>query len=79
MTVAELIAALQEQDPKAQVHFVYDYGDHWHTSVAPQVASVEVGAVKHSEYHRMPKVLDLDEVDDEEEQGTAVVLLQSEG
>jgi hypothetical protein len=78
MTVAELIAALQGQDPDAQVHFVYDYGDHWHTSVAPQVASVETGAVKHSEYHRMPKVLDLDAVDNED-QGAAVVLLQSEG
>lgn len=77
MTVAELIEALKGQDPNAEVHFVYDYGDHWHTNVAPEVSEVETGAVKHSDYHRMPRVLDLDTVEDEEDQGTAVVLLRS--
>lgn len=62
MTVAELIEQLQMMNQDAEVHFSYNYGDHWRTQVAPTVDSVNEGFVKHSEYHRMDKI-----VDDEDE------------
>ena len=61
MTVNELIAHLQElQDEFGMgdwdVHFQYTASDYWRTQVAPEVTEVEPGAVKHSDYHEMPKV-----------------------
>jgi hypothetical protein len=53
-------------DPNAEVHFSYNYGDHWRTEVAPKVGSVLEGMVKYSEYHRMDKLLDEDEMYEEE-------------
>lgn len=78
MKVAELIELLQMENPDAEVHFSYNYGDHWRTQVAPEVDTVETGFVKFSDYHRMPKVVEYDdyETDDEDEkQGTEVVIL----
>jgi hypothetical protein len=76
MTVQELIEQLGYMDPNAEVHFSYNYGDHWRTQVAPQVESVEPGFVVHSEYHRMPKVVELDYDDEEEQfQGKEVVII----
>ena len=66
MKVSELIELLQYQDKDAEVHFSYNYGDHWRTQVAPEVSSVEPGFVVHSEYHRMPKVVELDYDEDDE-------------
>jgi hypothetical protein len=66
MTVEELIAELQGCDPQAKVHFAYNYGDHWRTEVAPTVDVVEMGMVKYSDYHRMPKVVQYDAEDDED-------------
>jgi hypothetical protein len=68
MTVEELINTLQFMDMNAEVHFSYNYGDHWRTEVAPKVGRVDEGAVVYSEYHRMDKILDADgdcEFDDE--------------
>ena len=47
------------------VHFVYDYGDHLHTSVASPVDVAEMGDVAWSEYHSDYKVVDSEEHDDE--------------
>lgn len=58
MTVEELINQLGFMDPTAEVHFSYNYGDHWRTQVAPTVDSVYEGHVCHSEYHRMDKLVD---------------------
>jgi hypothetical protein len=58
MTVQDLIELLQQENPEAEVHFSYNYGDHWRTQVAPTVDSVETGYVKYSDYHRMDKVTD---------------------
>ena len=66
MTVQELINLLQWQDPDAEVHFAYNYGDHWRTEVAPKVSRVDEGVVEYSEYHRMDKIADED-YDDEDE------------
>lgn len=77
MLVADLIEELKCMPQDAEVHFQYNYGDHWRTQVAPSVDSVEMGFVVHSEYHRMPKVVepDWDEEEDADTEGTAVVLI----
>jgi hypothetical protein len=77
MKVKDLIEQLGYMNPEAEVHFEYNYGDHWRTQVAPQVSSVEMGMVKYSEYHRMDKVVepDWDEEDANEVDGREVVLI----
>ena len=75
MRVCELIELLQDQNPDAEVHYSYNYGDHWRTEVAPAVESVKSGMIEYSDYHRMDKVVDSeDDVYDEEtgELGTDV-------
>lgn len=78
MLVRDLIELLEEMPADAEVHFAYNYGDHWRTQVAPKVDSVELGEVKYSDYHRMPKVVerDYDDEDDstEDEQSQVVIL-----
>jgi len=66
MQVFQLIEQLMDLDPNAEVHFSYNYGDHWRTEVAPKVGSVLEGMVKYSEYHRMDKLVDEDEMYEEE-------------
>ena len=61
MKVQDLIELLQGENPEAEVHFQYNYGDHWRTQVAPTVDSVAVGYVKFSDYHRMHKVTEDEE------------------
>ena len=68
MKVSELIEMLQHMNQDADVHFAYNYGDHWRTEVAPKLSRVDEGAVVYSEYHRMDKMLEDDgdcEFDDE--------------
>jgi len=66
MLVRELIEKLRSEDPNAEVHFSYNYGDHWHTQVAPKVDTVEVGLVKHSEYHRMDQLMFEEDMNEDE-------------
>ena len=77
LTVAELIEELKYMPQDAEVHFQYNYGDHWRTQVAPGVDSVEMGLVEYSDYHRMPKVVepDYDDEEDADVEGKAVVLI----
>jgi hypothetical protein len=77
MNVRDLIECLEGMDPEAEVHFEYNYGDHWRTQVAPKVSSVEMGLVQYSDYHRMDKVVepDWDEEDADEVDGKKVVLI----
>jgi hypothetical protein len=77
MLVADLIEELKNMPQDAEVHFQYNYGDHWRTHVAPEVRSVEMGLVKYSDYHRMPKVVepDWDNEDLEDVEGKPVVLI----
>jgi hypothetical protein len=65
MLVKDLIESLKYMDPELEVHFSYCYGDHWRTEVAPKVSSVDMGIVAYSEYHRMPRVVEID-YDDED-------------
>jgi hypothetical protein len=58
---------LKYLDPNTEVHFSYNYGDHWRTEVAPKVSSVSEGVVEFSDYHRMDKlVTDEEDCYDEE-------------
>jgi len=77
MLVRDLIELLEGYDADLEVHFQYNYGDHWRTQVAPSVDSVDMGVVKYSDYHRMHKVvaIDFDEEDGDEVDGNPVVLL----
>jgi hypothetical protein len=75
MTVKKLIEELQQYDEGTEVHFAYNYGDHWHTRVAPAVDSVEELYVKHSEYHSMPVLVDEEDEDYGGKGQTSVIVL----
>ncbi len=79
MLVSDLIELLQEMPQDAEVHFAYNYGDHWRTQVAPKVDEVYMGDVKYSDYHRMPKVVerDYDDEDDSTEDNQSQVVILS--
>ena len=66
MKVSELIELLGYHSPDAEVHFSYNYGDHWRTEVAPAVSSVADGVVEFSDYHRMDKMVDDEDCYDED-------------
>ncbi len=66
MNVAQLIEELKYFPQDAEVHFSYNYGDHWRTQVAPTVDRVEEGCVKYSDYHSMDKVVDEEDFDYDE-------------
>ena len=71
LTVKDLIAQLQGCDEDMEVHFTYNYGDHWRTQVAPVVRYVEEGFVEESSYHQMDRVVE-DCYDDEGDRNTDV-------
>ena len=73
MQVKDLIEMLQGMDQDAEVHYAYNYGDHWRTEVAPKVGRVDEGAVVYSEYHRMDKIVENDDSDFDEETGEEIV------
>jgi hypothetical protein len=58
MKVQELIEQLRFMNPEAEVHFSYNYGDHWRTHVAPKVRQVFEGAVEFSDYHHMDRLVE---------------------
>ena len=64
LTVRQLIEELQVLDQDLEVRFAYNYGDYWKTQVAATIDTIETGYVKHSDYHRMDKVVDLNETDE---------------
>ena len=66
MTKLELIDLLDQFPDDAEVHFSYNYGDHWHTQVAPVVSDVDMLVTKHSDYHRNPILVDEDDVNGDE-------------
>jgi hypothetical protein len=66
MQVKELIEMLSHLDQTAEVHFSYNYGDHWRTQVAPSVDRVDLALVKYSEYHRMDRLMDEDNMYEDE-------------
>lgn len=78
MKVRELIQELKNFDQDAEVHFAYNYGDHWRTTVAPAVKSVDEYPVVYSEYHSMDKlVADDDEESFKRKEDRVAVILQA--
>jgi len=73
MKVSELIECLQEMKQDAEVHFSYNYGDHWRTKVTSSVDEVFDGYIKYSDYHRMHKLVD--EYSDDIDNAREVVVL----
>jgi hypothetical protein len=69
MKVKDLIEQLKYMDQEADVHFAYNYGDHWRTTVAPKVSNVSEGVVERSDYHQMDKLVDDYEDQFDEETG----------
>ena len=53
-------------DGDTPVHFSYNYGDHWRTTVAPGAYNAELGKIEYSTYHSMHKVVDEEEMYDDE-------------
>lgn len=76
MIVAELIEQLEQLDENMEVEFAYDYGDHWHSTIASRIDSISVRKVKHSDYHNQDKVVDDDDEEDESEKTREVVILE---
>jgi len=66
MKVSQLIEQLGYMDQDAEVHYAYNYGDHWRTEVAPAVGRVDEGIVEFSDYHRMDKIVNDEDYYDEE-------------
>ena len=73
MLVKELIEMLEGMNQDAEVHFAYNYGDHWRTEVAPKVDRVDEGAVVYSDYHRMDKIAEYDDEVEFDDDGNEVV------
>lgn len=69
MTLDETIEALQRLrqtvDGGTEVHFAYNYGDHWRTTVTPKVELIEEATVTHSGYHGMDKLVITEELDED--------------
>lgn len=76
MTVAELMRALESEDPEANVRFAYNYGDRANTIVAASVLYVEEVDVRHSDYVNNMRVVE-DEEDEKAGDKRAVVLFSS--
>ena len=66
MKVKDLIKALQYMGPETEVHFSYNSGDYWATQVAPTVESVSLETVQYSEYNRMDRIVDEDDMREDE-------------
>ena len=66
MQVKDLIDQLQNMNPEAEVHFSYNSGDHWRTKVAPKVNFIEEGIIKYSDYHRTDKLMDENDMYEDE-------------
>jgi hypothetical protein len=57
MSTHELARKLLE-GPDLPAHFAYLYGDHWRTTVAPEISAVNDGTVVYSAYHSMDKLIE---------------------
>ncbi len=74
MRVRDLITQLQQFDPDMQVVKSYDYGDHWNTTVCPDVDEPEEREIKYSDYHGMDMLVGRNDDDDWRHTEMVVVL-----
>jgi len=75
MKVRELIKELKQFDPEMEVVKSYDYGDHWNTTVCPDIDYPEEQEIKYSVYHGMNMLVDSEHEDDDERRTEMVVVL----
>lgn len=75
MKVRHLIEMLQVLDPEMEVVKSYNYGDHWNTTVCPDIDEPEEGRVKYSAYHGMNMLVDEDDAFDVDDPSEMVVVL----
>lgn len=68
MTVADLIAALEDLDPKAEVMLTADYGDYCHTEQALEIEEVEEVTLEESGYSQSGWAVAGEADDDDEEE-----------
>ena len=61
MKVAELIKKLQDLDEEMTIHIGYDYGDHCHGTVTPEIKEVKEMIVAPSSYYQMDSEVVADE------------------
>lgn len=65
MTVAKLRQALEDYNDDDKVVFAYNYGDYQRTTVCAAVHNIGDGDIKYSEYHRMGKLIECTDEDEE--------------
>ena len=75
MTVRELINELEFYPDDMEVEFAYNYGDYWGTTVCKEIKDIDKGFVEYSSYHRMDKLIDIDDEDEEEHDKKREVLI----
>ena len=76
MTVRELIDELELFPDDMEVEVAYNYGDYWRTTVCKEIKDIDEGWVEYSGYHRMDKLIDVDDEDDEPDEKREVLILQ---
>jgi hypothetical protein len=77
MKVSELIAELECYHADSEVHFAYGAGDYWSTVLAPKVTRTFQGIVLESEYHNTFKLVDDEDVhEDEGDEPLRVVIIE---
>ena len=77
MKVSELIAELECYPENLEVHFAHGAGDYWRTVIAPKATRTFQGTVIESEYHRTFKLVDDEDVyEDEGDKPLRVVVIE---
>jgi len=75
MTARELMDQLSEFDGNEEVYFEYNYGDYWNNHVAESVGGVHTKFIKWSDYHNSNKIVDEDQVDEDEDNVSPAVVI----
>lgn len=76
MTVRELINELNCYPDDMEVEIAYSSHDYWKTIVCKDIKDVDKGYVKYSDYHRLDKLIDIDDEDEEDNDKREVLILQ---
>ena len=74
ITVKEFKDMLDDYEDDMEIFFAHDYGDYWNTLVAKSINDVDVKEVQYSEYHRMNKVVDEEDIENDDPTKTVLVI-----
>ena len=66
LTVGDLINELKQFDENSPVFLGHPSGDYWQTQIAKAISTVEMQAVKYSDYHQQNTVADEGDEDSQE-------------